>query len=341
MATLSEFINFSPHAIILADEKLRVVSSSKLVYSMFGLPSLISGRKKRELAKLFYAEKKLIANLKHCLKLMVRTGSHETFTWHFKQKIFMVDIVAIRIGRVRYYSISFDDISYKYRMDSPLEITRSYLNDILNNLPVGVVVLDRNQHIYMLNDKQLEFFQLTNEDSGLENYLGFQISECLPNEISTSWVRAIDTCLAGETGVPLQDQYILNDLLFSCTISSFSLTDNKSRAIMIVSEDVTESQMMEEKLKISEAKATQLKTLKEINVSIRHEVFNVVTPLAMNAELVKESLDPEKCAEEIEMMESILQSTYRLISFVKQLADIKEITSENYIEGDDSSMISY
>ena len=252
-----------------------------------------------------------------------------------------MSVVAIRVDRIRHYSINFEDVSYKYKMDSPLELTRAYLNDILNNLPIGVIVLDKDQHIYMLNSKQLEFFQFSNADSELENYLGFQLSECLSVSSSDYLTQIINSYLSGNTKIPLQDKHKVDNMVFNCTISSFSLTDDKNRAIMIVSEDVTEAHALEEKLRISEEKATQLKTLREINVSIRHEIFNVVTPLSMNAELLKTYLDPVDQLIEVEMVDSILQSTQRLITFVKQLIEIKEVKIEDYIDGDDSSMITY
>lgn len=341
MSSVIEFVNFSPNTILLLNEKLRIVSSSKKIYAMFGLPTLISGRKRNELIKLFNHQTKLVTSLKSYASNLNRTGSQSDFTWHFKDKIYFVTMVAIRINGPRHFLINFEDVSYKYKMDSPLELTRAYLNDILNNLPLGVIVLDEDQHIYMLNSRQLGFFQISNADSELENYLGFQLSECLSGDCSDYLIGLINAYLSSDKKNPLQDKYRVEDLMFNCTISSFSLTDDKNRAIMIISEDITEAYALEEKLRVSEEKATQLKTLKEINVSIRHEIFNVVTPLSMNAELVKTCLNPVDQELEIEMIDSILQSTHRLITFVKQLSDIREITSENYIDGDDSSMISY
>jgi len=341
MSTVFEFVNFSPNAVVLIDTEIKIPAASKQVYTMFGLPSLISGRKKGELTKLFNTQGRLIDNLRDCLKTLTRTGSQHTFTWQFRKKIYFVSVVAIRVDRTRYYSINFEDVSYKYNMDSPLELTRAYLNDILNNLPLGVIVLDKDQHIYMLNSKQLGFFRINNSGAELENYLGFQLSECLTAECSHYMISLIDNYLAGDKKTPLQNKHKVGELVFNNIISSFSLTDDKNQAIMIITEDITEANALEEKLRISEEKATQLKTLKEINVSIRHEIFNVVTPLSMNAELVKTCLNPAEQAIEIEMIDSILQSTHRLVTFVKQLSDIKEITSEIYIDGDDSSMISY
>ena len=341
MSTVFEFVNFSPTAVLLIDEKIKIKASSKSIYAMFGLPSLISGRKKIELGNLFNKQGRLIKHFNKCIKDLTRTGSQDSFTWSFEGKVYYVSLVAIRVDHHRYFSIHFDDVSYKYKMDSPLELTRSYLNDIINHLPVGVIVLDKNYHIYMLNTKQLEYFQFNNPSGRLENYLGFHISQCLTEDSVNYWSGIIASYISQKTQIPLQKIHKVRDLVFNCTISSFSLTDDNNRAIMIVSENITEAYALEEKLRIAEEKATQLKTLKEINVSIRHEVFNVVTPLSMNAELLMTCLDPVNQAEEVEMVDSILQSTQRLITFVKQLIEIKEVKIEDYIEGDDSLMITY
>ncbi|MCK5835097.1 MAG: hypothetical protein KAG98_05150 [Lentisphaeria bacterium] len=341
MSAVFEFVNLSLNAVLLIDEPLKIKASSKLIYAMFGLPSLISGRKKLELNKLFHGQAKLIENITHCTEALSRTGSQCNFTWRFKGKIYFVSIVSIRIDKVRHFSINFEDVSYKYKVDSHLELTRAYLSDILNNLPIGVIVLDENQHIYMLNTKQLEFFKRRIPDIELEHCLGFQLSECLSTGGVQYWEPLVKSYLAGHSKAPLQTRYTYEKFVYSCTISSFALTGDKNKAIMVISEDITEAHALEQKLKISEEKATQLKTLKEINVSLRHEIFNVVTPLSMNAELLKVYLDPVDQVAEVEMVDSILESTERLIDFVKQLIDIKEVVVEDYIDGDESSMITY
>lgn len=343
MDNIFDFIRICPHNTAIIDKDRHLIAASKKTYAIFNLPTLLATRKRFDLESRFMQEEELQNRLIDCIEKLKHSSTPISIPWQHDKKIY--DLVVYRCTWLekRYFCINFTDVTYKYKEDSPYALSRHYLERILNNLPVGVTVIDNYQNIFVVNKTQLEFLNKMDEttDINMEHIVGFRISDIFPDSDEASWEDIIATVLTQEDPTPLQFVDAYQTKVFLYTVSPFVNESNHTPGAIIISEDITEKAKMEEELKHAEEQATRLKALEEINVALRHKIYNVITPISMNAELLKHTLSIDDFPDEVDMADSILSETKRLHSFIETLSQLNEIDTEQYLDGEAEQMIKF
>ncbi len=342
MDNIFDFIRICPHSTAIIDKNQHLLAASKKTYAIFGLPTLLANRKRIELENRFRQEEELHGRLEKVLIKLKHSSSTITIPWQHNKKIYDLGIFSCKWQGERLFCINFDDVTYKYKQGSPYELSRQYLEKILNNLPVGVTVIDNYQHIFVANNTQLEFLARMepSTDIDLAQVIGFKVCDIFPDCSETSWEDIVETVLTQDNPSGLQFVDTYSNSVFQYTVAPFVNESNQTPGAIIISEDITEKAAMEQELKQAEEQATRLQALEEINVALRHEIYNVITPISMNAELIKHSLAGEMPEEE-EMAESIINEAKRLHSFIEKLSNMNQISTVSYLEGEDEQMLNF
>ena len=341
MDNLLDFIKVSPNAVALVNKKRLLLVASKKIYAIFGLPTLIANRKKVELEIRFQEEDSLQTKLSNTIKKIKTSSTASYFSWQFNDKIYDVSVNYFTWKGEKMYQLIFKDVSYKFKTSSPYALSRQFLETIINDLPVGVTVIDELQNIFVANETQMEFFSRMHKNAPKDHseVVGFKVCDVFPDCKDVSWEKIIASVLEAENTTPLQFIDTYPDSVFQYTVAPFINEESHSQSAIIIAEDVTEKTALESELKIASEQTTKLKALEEINVSLRHKIYNVITPISMNAELIKHSL-PEEGMEDIqEMSESIVSEVRRLHSFIEQLSKMSEVKSVNYLDSEDELML--
>ncbi len=341
MDNILDFIKVSPEAIALVDAKRFLLVASKKIYSIFGLPTLIANRKKMELEQRFQNEQSLQTKLQNAMKKIKSSSTPVYFSWQNKEKIYDISVNYFTWKKEKMYQVIFNDVSYKFKTSSPYALSRQFLETILNDLPVGVTVIDELQHIFVANKTQLEFFarMQPNGPADISEVVGFKVCDIFPDFQEASWDKLVASVLEANDQVPVQFIDTYEDSVFQYTIARFMNEDSRSPSAVIIAEDVTEKVAMESELKVASEQATKLEALELINVSLRHKIYNVITPISMNAELIKHSIPDEGFSDIENMSEAIINEVKRLHTFIEKLSAMNEVKTVSYLDSEDEQML--
>ena len=102
-------------------------------------------------------ERAFVANLQSAVSRVRRPGSEEQFRWDRGERIYDVTVGALTLAGDAGYVVLFHDETQQTRFEETQELARRYLEDILNNIQLGVVVLNREMRITNMNRAQEAF----------------------------------------------------------------------------------------------------------------------------------------------------------------------------------------
>lgn len=341
MNNLAEFINSFPKPLVIMDESLQVIGAGKAAFSIFGLSDLHEDNELLALESKFFAEQELLTAVGAATMRLHYPGSNVTSRVPMGRRAYDVTVFSFTYEEAIAFGASFEDVTDQLDYAKNSESVRKFLELIINSLPVGVTVVDNDMCITTINSKQLDFLKAITDSGSFVDVIGKKMSEIFPPSEGFAWEDLEDEVMIQNSG---QAQFTLRYdiygqsmiLLYSMIV--FKNDEGVNEGAILISEDITEKTAMEEELQKARRKDTQLETLRDINVSLKHEIFNILTPLSMNAELVCYTLE-ESQTEQKEMLHSIIEQTERLKSFIDRLSDLKEVQTTSYIDKDSDRML--
>ncbi len=334
MKDFIKFIETMPETMIMFDKALEMKGNSPKVCQVFGLPSLLAKLKKGELKNRIEQDPSFMATIKKSVKRLHHVGSKIYSRWTIGKKNYELTVFSFKIKKDLMYGVYFKDVSYKYEENSPFSLEREFLQKIINNLPVGITVVDQDYQVYAINKTQIDYLKEISGD--MEHMIGFDINYIFPDSESSSWRELINAAKESDVDrLQFIDEY--HEGIFQYTISPFS-NDRGNKGTIIVCEDITQRKRMEDELREVEDGKTRLELLEKVVVTLRHEVFNVITPIMMNSELIQTMLDDGQEMHK-ELSQNIIDETIRLKDFIEGLSSINEIKTVDYVDNADDKMI--
>ncbi len=200
---------------------------------------------------------------------------------------------------------------------------------VVNNSPVGVVVIDSNKKLASVNDAALNVLDRNREGINLitSSYEPSKFGELVPKEEEGKWNRMIETALTNDQ--PFEDpRYFHNtgysEKVLSIKISPISKIPYDGDGLILVIEDITEKVIMEKYVILSE----KLVARGEMAASIGHEMNNYLAIIANNAELLAFNIDKGKYDKIKQSAQHITEAISKMKRFTDGLMNYSKLETE-------------
>ena len=204
-----------------------------------------------------------------------------------------------------------------------------YIENVVNRTPIGIMVVDNNLKITIVNKAAQEIFKKAGWKNGLESFAlsDLTILDLVPEEEKNRWKKICYQVLY--TGNPFQEaksfqKFEKEELALSLKVSPLQNMDSRTVGLIIVVEDVTEKVVLERHLILSEKLAAK----GEMASSIGHELNNYLTIISSNAELLSINLRKKSYQKMDGNAQSILESINTMKRFTDGLIDFSSLKTQ-------------
>lgn len=205
----------------------------------------------------------------------------------------------------------------------PFEYSKSFLENIVVNGPVGIIVTDYDFNIKYMNSIALDIHKTK------ENYNNLNLEDLI---VKPEILDAIKNPLISETETNIRITYeILNRKAVITIRAIVNLARDENYypigGFLFICEDVTLIKNLREQAHENE----KIETLKKMIVTYNHEMNSVLTVLMGRIELLLRKLPPDD--KNIKSLKEISNSAKKLSEIVIKIRDIKKIKVKNYDKG--------
>jgi PAS domain S-box-containing protein len=325
-----------PGAVLIADDSLAPIGASRKCCAMFGvrlqpdgMPAALVG-----LGRALAAEPGLRTAVRTAAAA-VRAGERTAeFRWERAGRAYDVSLsLGPPTGEgLATCTLLFQDVTRQLRMEETSRDARRYLEDILQSLPLGVVVLDREMRIAYWNTQQEELLRRLGTAVHLVDAVGLPIAEVLPPPAGMDW-EGITQELAREDSPdipsPQRVRAAQGEAHLDMTLAPLRGERGRFAGAIVISEDVTERVRLEGLLQAAQIRAEKLETIRSLVVTVNHEINNPLTSILATAQMLRLTgglVDPSAA----DRLRSIDSQVKRIATVLQRLWEMEDCVSTAY-----------
>ena len=326
------FLHSFPRPILVVDDALEIRGYSRKVFSVFGLRFRdYVDDPEGSLGKVLGDEESLGDELALATATVVRPGDEETFDWIHRKRNYEITLHAQEDGT---FLVLFEDKTDSAVSEEILMNARGYLEHILSNIPLGVIVLNSELRTTSINRQQQGFLRQMGVEFTFVDAIGASLQELLPEEIGEGWQRLCRTVL--DNGEPAEETKrsfagTEGELVLNATATPLPDTIGQNAGVILIADDVTEEARLEKEL----VKAEKLATVGQMVITMNHEINNPLTIISSNAQtlrILNKGLDEKAKAKLIRIEDQVK----RIAEVTERLRKLDEIATNEYIcDGED------
>ena len=324
------FLRTFPLPVLAIDEGLGVVAYSQRALGVFGLRSRGSAERStaEQLGQALAADTALGDQLALATARLTRPGDEESFSWRRQERTFEVRVCRTEEEQDVFLVILEDDTDRTISEDI-LFNARHYLEHILSNIPLGLVVLNRDLRITSINRQQLRFLERMGIELSLVDAIGTTLAELLPGGAGPAWHQTCETVLQGDESAGEAKQTYpteRGDLVLS--VAAISLPDHYGQigGVMLTCDDVTEQTRLELEL----VRVEKLATVGQMVITVNHEINNPLSIISSSAQSVR-LLNPDLAEKIVNKLHTIEEQVKRISAVTERLRHMQEVETDEYI----------
>lgn len=321
-----------PTAFLVLDDALRPLSASRKGFSVFGIRVRRDDEVSDRLSDLAIAieEAGFAEPLRAAAADLTRAGADIDFQWEREDRIY--EVRASRLGDDAGIGVVIENVTQRVRHEETRETARRFLEDILNNVQLGVIVLNAEMRITTMNNAQERFLHRLGVFISWVESVGTPVSELLTDE-AHAWDEITERVVErGETVEHPHARFQTDDgeLVLSSAITPLKDGSGKVVGAIQVSEDVTERVRLEEELHAAEVVAGRLEAVRETAITVNHEINNPLTTILAIAQVLL--MSPEKLDEKtLERLQTVEREVKRIAEVTQRLQTMDELKRGDYI----------
>ncbi len=338
-----DFITHLPIAVAVMDHDLELLAASRDMFALFAqrLHAERYHESLQALSKAIAAREDLIARVAAATLKLHHVGSHDVQQWEDAGRVYRIVVFTLPPAEAPHYGVRFEDITAEIEFEQGRENTRSYLERILNGLPIGVVVMDRDMRVTTMNTTQRELFRFAGKQVSLVEVVGTNASELFADERDPTWAEIAEPVLArGEVLDGIVRRYSHDNTERFLSEGLAPLRDNHDDVIGAIrlSSDITRQTELEASAREADVLAARLETVRQLTITFNHEVNTALTTVLSGADALLylgRSLPEDQQA----LIGTIKKQAERIRTFVERLSSLDEIRPVPYLEDDDETML--
>jgi len=329
--------------LVVMDENMEIVGASREAFSMFGIrpdPNNYS-EQLHELAITMSAKQNLIPSIGAMTFKLLHVGSNTKIQWQDGIQHFDIEIFTLPSDHGIQYGINFIDTTETMELGKDLDTTRTYLEGILDSIPLGIVVMNRLMQVTAMNLRQQDIMKITGQDISRIQAVGSDVADLFSSQQKPSWEDVkTDVMKEGKIldGIVRQKSTLDEERVFSIEVAPLKNSQDEIVGAVRICGDITIQTRMEEQARESGLVIARLETIKQVAVTLNHVINNALAVLLCNLDLIakyRASL-PEIV---VELLGGMQKESERLKEFVIRFSEIKEIKTANYTEDEKEKMI--
>ena len=324
---MQEFIQSFPRPILVIDSGLEIREFSRKAFSVFGLRYRDhAADPQSRLAQVLVDEHNLGDELALATVRLTRPGDEERFDWEHRKRNYEVGVYAQGDD---VFLVLFEDTTDYAISEEILTNARGYLEHILSNIPLGVIVLNSELRITSINRQEQRFLKQIGVEFTLVDAIGASLEELLPEDLGTVWQALCQKVLdTGERAEEAKKIFANSDGELVLDTLATPLPDASGRAagVILIADDVTEETRLESEL----VKAEKLATVGQMAITINHEINNPLTIISSSAQtmrILNKDLDEKTVAKLVRIEDQVK----RISAVTERLRKLDEIATNEYI----------
>jgi PAS domain S-box-containing protein len=318
-----------PRPLLVLDQALQVVGFSRRALPTLGLrlrPG--SGDTYELLTDALAARPELADQLALATARLLRPGDEERFAWTDGARTFTVTASAMDGDEVELL-VLLEDITASSMSEEILRNARTYLEQILDDLPLGIGVLSAELRVTSANRRLLGFLARMGVELSLVDTIGASFLEVLPNELGQRWQALCQQVIASglraegsRQGYPVED----GQLVLATMALPLRGQQERPAGVMLIAEDVTEETRLEREL----VRAEKLATVGQMVITINHEINNPLSIISTNAQTLR-LLNPDLDEKIVTKLSKIEIQVKRIAEVTERLRRMDEVATSEYI----------
>ncbi|MDK2870796.1 MAG: two-component system, OmpR family, phosphate regulon sensor histidine kinase PhoR [bacterium] len=207
------------------------------------------------------------------------------------------------------------------RLHKEIEDMRNFLEDLFNQLPQGILVVEMNGKIKSINRKLLEL--LGTEEKSLSKYVGKRLREVFPDVFSLKLEEIITETLIKGNIEEEEFTYQKNEKEVPFSISATLFKQEQEQGIILIIRDISESKELEKLRRLDKLKS-------EFISSVSHELKTPLTAIKGFIELLlddEEALPSENARIYLNFMNEEINNLTQLIN---ELLDFSKLEANQF-----------
>ena len=327
---MQTFLQTFPRAALIIDGALQIVAYSRRVFPVFGLRVRSPATDPLErLNQILVEERELGDQLALATAQLVKSGDEERFSCRCRERTYAVTVCAMEEGEGNFLAL-FEDTTSLATSEEILFNARRYLEQVLDDIPLGVVVLNQDLRITSINRQELRFLGRMGIELGLVDAIGATLEETLPEEPGREWQLMCRTVLeSGERIKEPRKAYPVEEgtLVLATEVAPLRDQQGRNTGVILISDDVTEYARLEQEL----VRVEKLATVGQMVVTINHEINNPLSIISTNAQMLR-LLNPDLEEKIVAKLHKIEEQVKRITKVTERLRRMDEVATDEYID---------
>ncbi len=216
---------------------------------------------------------------------------------------------------------------------------KKFNDKVIDNSPVGVIVIDYGCSIVSINDAALAILEKNKDEVSLVGHAASHTNllDIIPKREIAKWQNMVTTVMSSNQ--PYEDSRYFhntgyNEKVLSIKITPIGSIPDDGNGLILILEDITDKVIMEKYVILSE----KLVARGEMAASIGHELNNYLAIIANNAELLSYNLERNKTDNLKTNSQQILDNISKMKRFTNGLMDFSKLETE-YVAYDVNHLI--
>lgn len=322
---MQAFLRTFPQPVLIVDSALQILAYSQRVFPFFGIRTRAAdSNPEAQLAAALAADVELDSNVALATARLVRPGEEEYFRWRHRDRDYEVRVCASE-GEEDTFLVFFEDVTNRLRSEE----ARYYLERVLDDIPLGVAVLNRDLHITSINRQEIEFCKRLGIPLGLESYIGSTLEALLPDGPGKEWHDLCGSVVeSGEVSKELKQNLGEGEevLVLATVVTPLRDRQGELVGVILVSDDVTRQTQLEQEL----VKVEKLATVGQMVITINHEINNPLNIISNNAQMLR-LLNPNLDEKILAKLRTIEVQVKRIAEVTGRLQALDQVETDDYI----------
>ena len=324
-------LDILPRPAMVVNGALEVLDCNRAVLKALRIASTEAPQDRQRLAQALAAEQADLGDDLALATARLSPGEEERFAWSSGEHSFEVSI-SLRQDRDDEFFVMLSDRTNEVLTEEIQVNARHYLEQILGQIPVGVLVLDRRLRITSANRQMLAYCGRLGGVADLVSVIGSSLREVLPQTPGGRWQTLCEEVIgdnvvgAASDGERACFNTADGDLVLSTEVTSLRDQRGGLTGAILMSTDITERARLEREV----VRMEKLATVGQMVVTINHEINNPLLIISTNAQamrLMNRDLD-EKTTKKLQKIE---EQVKRISAVTERLRTMDEVASEDYI----------